>query len=161
MTINTSLAQSQNHRLIFAAIPNVQFNCTRLIFPGVGGGSVSVGTPFQPIHLSGDSFEHDPLVAEILLNEDYSSWYELYQWISQRTFSQSYDQYNRQKESAAGITSDCTVQLFNSANNLQTQFVFEDVFPLKVSSFTLDSQLPEPQPVTFQAIFEYQKFQKL
>lgn len=159
-TPNTNLALPQNYRLVFSTLPDMMFNCTRLSFPGVTGGEVAVPTPFQNIHLSGTSFEHDPLVAEILLNEDYSSYYELVKWIKQRTISESFDQYASQASSDQGITGDCSVQLYSSSNNKSLEFIFEDAFPLSVGGFTLDSTLEQPAPISFQAVFQYQKFSK-
>lgn len=156
--INTNAALPQNFAVIFDNLPNITFNCTRVQFPGVSGGSVQSPTPFQPLHLSGTSFEHDPLSLEVILNEDYSSYFSLVKWIKQRTISESFDQYNDQEASNVGIYSNGTIQLYTSANNPSKIVKFEGLFPLSVSGFTLDSQTEQPEPITFSATFEYQKF---
>jgi hypothetical protein len=156
---NTNLAQPQQFSLSLAHFPQVTFNCTRVQFPGMSGGAVSVPTPFQPIHLSGTSIEHDPLVLTILLNEDYSSYYTLIKWLKGRTISDSFEGYKKLEESESGIVSDGTIQLYTSANNPSARATFSDMFPLSVGGFTLDSQIEGvPQPITFQASFEYQTF---
>lgn len=156
---NTNLAQPQQFSLLLAHFPQVTFNCTRVQFPGMQGGVVGVPTPFQPIHLSGTSIEHDPLVLTILLNEDFSSYYTLIKWVKARTISESYESYEKQELSDAGIVSDGTIQLYTSANNPSAKATFTDMFPVSVSGFVLDSQIEgSPAPIVFQASFEYQTF---
>lgn len=155
---NTNLQQPQNFRLQIEALPDVLFNCQAVTFPGVGGGEVEVPTPFQHQYLSGTSFQHDPLVLTILLNEDLSSYYSLVTWIKNRTISESFTDYNAQAASDAGLISDASLQFYTSANNPSVIATFTDLFPLSVGGFQLDATTEVTSPITFQAQFQYQLF---
>jgi len=154
---NTDAYLPQNFTLIIDNLRDVTYNCQSVTFPGVSGGVATTPTPFQNLNFSGTSYNHEPLSANIILNEDLTSFTSLVKWIKNRTISNSFGDYVKQQDGDIGITSSATLQFYTSANRRFKAATFTDLFPVSVGGFTVSTEVTGTVPViVFPVVFEYQ-----
>ena len=110
--------------------PNIVYFCQSVTIPGIGFGVADQPTIFgHPIKVPTGAFRFEELELSFRVNEDFSNWLELYNWI-RTTGNFTSDcgtlPYNQK-------TSDATLLITNSAYTPKFKVHFKQVFPQYVS----------------------------
>jgi len=147
-TINPNLLNTAKYKLNFSRLPNTVYFCQSINIPGASFSEVMHNTPFIDLWVPGDKLVLDPLIVTFLIDEDLTTWREIYDWMRGMTFPTNFSEYRNldklNKYSRALSTgkpqyADCNVTLLDAANVNNVVFKFYDVFPTALSPFPLNS----------------------
>lgn len=153
---------TNNFRFILRRAPNIQFFVQRANLPGIHSGPITVPSPYIGKHVQGGPVEHDYLEVEFKVQEDMSDYLEIFNWLIKSTYSKSLEDYgelkNQPKYSDAGVESQVTLMILNSAKVPQFEIVFEDAFPTALTGIDFDSSSDTVNYPVVRATFDYQFF---
>lgn len=165
---NQSLAQSTKFKLTFSRLPYVTFFCNAVNLPGVSFSPTQQATPFSDLPVPGDKIEFDPLDISFLVDEDYRSWFTVYDWIRGITFPTTFEEYknlglnNTTTPQSKLIAlsdrpqySDAILTLYTNKNNPNIRVKFKDCFPISLSSIRYSAQDNADVIITGDASFKF------
>lgn len=172
------IAQYSKFKLIFDRVPNVTFFCKSVNLPGIINAEVRVETPFSAFIVPGDKTDFGTLDVNFLVDVNYESWKEVYNWITGLTFPKDFNQYrdlqlqkNVLLTGATGKTgiptgsqySDATLTIYTNRNNPNIRIKYKSCFPVTLGSIDFDVEKTADEPVTCSASFRYSlyEFEKL
>lgn len=134
-------------------LPEVVYNAQEITLPGVGLGVAFMQSQFRAIPFPGTTVTYEPWSFSFIVNDDYSNWISLYEWITGLGRSDGAEEYNAllnaQKEYGEG-----RILLHNANGVLTKQFSLSNVFPTRLSPITLDVS-SEQTLLTATAEFQY------
>ena len=139
--------------------PNLEFFCQSITHPGMLLNSVEV--PFRKIAgipFAGDKLTFNELTANIILDEDMTSYSEMYSWIRRLLDTNSVSALNRTSTTAATYA-DITLHMLSSANNTTKQIRYLDCVPTALGDIQLESTGSGGEFVTFAASFRFSYFE--
>lgn len=137
-----SVLQSNFFKLIFSKIPHVEFWAQKVRIPDLSMGYADHPTRIHDLKWAGEKLKMEPLVTRILVDEALNVYSELYTWM-----------YNVSVNGLASDSfSDCIVEIG------EKKWHFNDVLPVSISSFEMDSAQAGSSPVTLDATFVYNNF---
>jgi|694.fasta_scaffold05502_15 hypothetical protein len=168
------IAQYSKFKLIFDRVPAVTFFCKTVNLPGIINNEVRVETPFSAFMVPGDKTDFGTLDVTFLVDVNYQTWKEVYNWITGLTFPKDFTQYqnllNQQRttlvptpKSRGNQYSDAALTLYTNKNNPNVRVKFKDCFPVALGSIEYDVEKSAETPVTCSASFRYSlyEFEKL
>lgn len=144
---NTNLLTANRFVLSFIRLPSVQFFCQTVNLPGLNLSTIPRNTPFVDITLPGEKLVYDPLSVTFLVDETFSAWREIHDWMRGMTFPTSFEEYkNLQRETKFVHTphpqySDAELTILDSNQRGIYRFKFKDMFPTSLAPFTLSTTL--------------------
>lgn len=142
--------------------PNVNFFVQAVTLPGVSLDAVDTFNPFVTLPYTGDHITYETLSLNFKVNEDLSNWTEIYEWIRDTGFPESYDQHARISSqstmSGGGLKSDISLLIANSNKNLQFEVYFKDAFPVFLSSLQFDATSQDLQYLDATCSFRYTSY---
>lgn len=112
--------------------PNLNFNVQTVRLPGMSLSSTETATPFVTIPNSG-KITYSPLTITFRVNEDMSDYLEIKNWMEGLGAPSTFNQYKDIKESTAGLYSDASLVIMNSAMTGNLTAKFYDLFPIEIS----------------------------
>ena len=114
--------------------------------PSITTGVIIQQTPLKEIYLPGDSLEFSDISVNFQLDEDYTNWKTMMDWIfSNKNFYQ-----NKQEL----IFSDMSIQLGNKKKNMIYSIQLFDMFPFDMSSIEFVTKTDDIEPIEFQCQFK-------
>jgi hypothetical protein len=161
---NKDLLQQTKFLFTFSRIPNTQYFCQEVNLPGGYLDDIIHPTPFSDLHVPGTKFHYDPLEVKFLVNEDLTSWSDIYYWLRGMTFPENFDEYRNLKNlspftinSKKPQYSDGSLQILTALNNRKITIDFYDLFPENLSgiNFTTTDENTTPLVATANFRFSY------
>lgn len=140
--INLSLLQPGQYQLLINRLPTIPFFCQNIQMPNVNYGFATQATPFHDLALTGDKLTFGDLVVSVLVDENLSTYSEIYNWIKNLS----------NLDNILDDVSDAHIQVGPKT------FHFKDLFPVDISGFNLASNLSDVPAITFTASFKYTLF---
>ena len=123
----------------------------------------SVEVPFRKIAgipFAGDKLTFNELTANIILDEDMTSYAEMYNWIRRLLDTNPVSPLNRASDTAPTYA-DITLHMLSSANNVTKQIRYLDCVPTSLGDIQLVTTAAGNEFVTFAASFRFTYFELL
>jgi len=139
--------------------PNLEFFCQSITHPGMLLNSVEV--PFRKIAgipFAGDKITFNELTANIILDEDMSSYEEMYKWIRRLLDTPPTSALNRSANNPPTYA-DITLHMLSSANNVTKQIRYLDCIPTSLGDIQLESTASGSEFISFAASFRFSYFE--
>lgn len=162
---STDLLQPTKFLLTFGRIKETQFFCQRVNIPGVSIVDIESPTTFANLKIPGNKITYDSFEIEFLVDNNLSSWRNIYEWIVGLSIPHNFDEYrllNRQNKNTVFEKqpqySDATVTILNGLNNPKLRIVFDNIFPKSISSINFDTQLSAETIITASASFSFTNY---
>ena len=102
--------------------------------------------PFSPINIQGDTLFYEDLTIRFLVDEDLEAYTEIFNWITALTAPKAFSQYKTERDtnkvlrrSTGNLFSSAELIILNNNMNPNKEVIFDDVFPVSLSSIEFDS----------------------
>lgn len=164
LTENFNYLQPTSFKLVIDRrnYPNLEFFCQNVTHPGMLMNSVEVpfrrvaGVPFP-----GDTLTFNELNTNIILDEDLTSYNEMFSWIRRllQTNMGKGGRGNIQSDVDAPTYSDITLSILSSHNNLTKQVRYIDCIPTSLGDIQFQSTSGGSDFITFNASFRFNYFE--
>ena len=153
---NTSFLSPIGFRFLLNNFPEVNYFCQSATLPGISISTIPVPTPLKTIELSGDEVAFEELTIKFIVDENMKNWLSIYDWIIGLGFPTKEGQakYIKLSENSE-LTTDATLTVLSGNMNPQINFVFQNCFPLNLSSIAFDSGGTDIDYVTADVSFRY------
>ena len=156
---NTNLLQPTKFLLTFDRIGDIQYFCQTVSIPSVSLGEVNRATPFLDMFSPGTKLNYDPLDIEFLINEDMSSWVEMYKWFISIADPDGFEKRDGSKElQTIKHFSDASLTILSALNNPIIRIHFRNLFPLTLGSVDFDTKSSAETIMTVRATFRYESY---
>lgn len=149
-------------------LPNTNYFVQSINVPSVQAGDATMPTPFVNIPTIGDRLTYSEFQLSFKVDEDMTNYIELYDWMLQLGFPESFEQakniYEKQNNVdflADGPYSDATLTILNSAMNPNLSVIFEDSYPIALSDLQFSTTSGSVDYIECQATFRYKLFRIL
>jgi hypothetical protein len=149
---NTNFQESTAFRLSIRKIPNTIYFCQSVNLPGLSIDKVSQDTPFTPVSYPGTSVTMEDFRIKFLVAEDLSNWLEIYNWIRSCSTVKDFSEIVSLETS---LSSDATLSLLSSKNNLNFNVRFTNLFPTSLGSIDFDYSQTDVIPLSCDVTFAY------
>lgn len=159
---NLNFLSPLNFRFQIKKCPMVNFFIQNVNLPGIALGAPVQPNPFVEIPKPGDHLNYDELMINFKLDEDLQNYLELHNWITQLGFPQRYEQYRtlsgQPVYTGEGVFSDMSLIILTSSKNPNYEVVFQDAFPVSLSSVVFDSTQEDVNHLEAAATFRYKLY---
>lgn len=150
------------YRFFINKTPGIDFFVQRVDIPGMSLGAANQPNMFaSPIPHPGD-IAFDDLVVTFKVGENLEGYLEIWNWMRELGFPNEFQEYrdivtrNDNFNPGRGeITVDGEVTIYNSEWKPTFKFTFRDLFPISISSLSMNSTDPTVTYVTATATFKY------
>ena len=139
--------------------PNLEFFCQSFIHPGMIMNSVEV--PYQKITgipFIGDKLTFNELQANIILDENLTSYDEMYSWMRRNLDIEMVTPTQRTADQPPAM-SDMTLSILSSHNNTTKQVRYIDCIPTALTDIQFESTSGGESFVVFGASFRFSYFE--
>ena len=167
-TINKSILNKNNFRLLIDKIPTVEYYVQSVNIPGLQFSSVAIGAGVGlDAYFPGDKIEFGKLTVKFLVDEDLENFKEVYDWMNAIVPIQDpsdYANYTKTVKPDSGLISGVDADLnqnsditlvTNTNKNIPNKFFkFYDCFPTSLGELELVSG-GDSEPVTCQIEFQF------
>jgi len=162
LTENINLFQPTGFKLIINRknFPNLQFFAQSVSHPAVTLNAAELPFPrVQSVPQPGDTITYTELNAMILLDEDFNSYTEMYNWMLRLVQSNHVSPYDATLgDGIAPTTHDITVTALTSHNNLNKTIKYIDAFPTSVGDVQFEATNSGVEYIVFPVSFRYTYF---
>ena len=145
--------------------PKVSYFGYAINIPSLSFGSATQTTYLKDIPIPGDKIDFEDLSLQFMVDENLENYMEIQNWIRGIGFPESLKQiYDFQKEdtdleqpyrSQLNLYSDGTLTVLDSQNNPKFKIVFENLFPVALSTLEFDAKQTDLQYFTASVTFKY------
>lgn len=144
--------------------PKIDFFCNSANIPGINLGVAVQPSPLKALPVPGETLTFDDLTIRFMVDEDMENYLEVWNWLFQFGFPESFEQYQRlldEDENSRGIQnaisgmSDGSLIIYNSNYNPNLKVVYKDLFPISLGPVVFDSTMAEVKYATAEVIFKY------
>ena len=162
-TINKSILNKNNFRLLIDKIPTVEYYVKTVNIPGLQFSEVA-----QPAGIGldaffpGDKVAFDTLDVTFLVDEDLENYLEIQHWLRGLGFPDSlkeiYDWQSSNPNTPRGelnYTCDGTLNVLSSSNTPNFKVKFLDMFPVSLSDLDFDATDSDIDYLTANVTFKY------
>ena len=148
--------QLNEFKFVLHRTPPMVYFCQSVSLPSIVVGETKLPTPFGvQVRRAGTSLLQDNLSIDFIVNENMSNWAEIRNWM---TILINETDFRQQSPNEMEKFSDATLIMMNSNSKGFIQFTFKDIFPIELSSITLDTKVTDISPATCRATFAYSGF---
>jgi hypothetical protein len=143
MTFNKNMLSPLGFTFTIKKLPEFNFFVQSVTIPGIQLGTTDQPTPFKKIPIFGDHVEFGNIQVTFKINEDLGNYIEIYNWIYGLGFPTEYDEFKQlrdKNEIGEGLESDGVLTILSSNQQPIVQLDIEDMFPVGISDFTMDSR---------------------
>ena len=150
-----SLFSSHNWTMTISGIEGSEF-IVKTRVPDIACSSTEVNARTATYHLAGDKITFEPLIVDILLNENIDTFIHLYEWFVNIRSPKSENTNLSDKE----IENTILLSINGNQGASSRRIIFYDVRPTALSGFELSTQTDttEAQSVTLTVVFSYFNF---
>lgn len=149
-------------KLVFTRLPNVVLFARSAILPSVSVREMTVNNPILPINVSSTKMDQGSFQITFKIDEDMVNYRELYNWMVDLTFGRETSLYlnvgERKIADDAGVRSDATLMILNSAKNPNIKIDLKDVFPINLTPQTFDASRTDIDYLECTAEFSFRYF---
>ena len=142
--------------------PNLNFFVTDVNLPQISLGNVEVPTPFKLINVPGSKLEYGDFNLTFTMDEDMSTYFEIYNWLIGLGFPENFNQYkglkNAQKGTANQLFSDATLTTMTSDMVPNIEVTFEDLFPTSIDQINFTTSDTDVNYISASVSFKYKIF---
>lgn len=161
---NTNPLQATKFLLTFDRISTITYFCQTTNLPGVSLGEVERSTPFIEQFSPGTKLKYESLDISFIVNEDLSSWKNLYDWFLSIANPDGFDGRNNVpgiSAKAYNYFSDAKLVILSALNNPVFAVDFKNVFPISMSGLEFDTTTDANKIITCNATFRYESYNYL
>lgn len=157
MPQNTSLLQSTKYTFSFPNLPFLNYFVTNVNIPGISTNEVTVSTPFSDTYRHGDKLVYEPLMVNILLDEDLRVWEETHNWLTSLTFPRRFEEYapNQSKQQFKDKYYDSILTINTNSNIANMRLKFRNCHPTSLSGLQFSTNDSELENITSSITFRY------
>ena len=142
--------------------PTVNFFVQNINLPGLHLANIDVNNQFVRVPKGGDHIDYDELMINFKVDETLTNWLEIHNWIRGMGFPESFSEYsalnNQPQATGLGLYSDASLVICNSQRIPKFNVIFEDAFPISLSSIIFDNTQSNETYLTAAATFKYTKY---
>ena len=145
--------------------PNLNFYVQNVNLPGIHLPPVEVGNQFVKKPFPGDHIEYDDIMINFKVDENFTNYLELYNWIKGMGFPNRFSEHaainektNSSVKLGEGIYSDISLIIMNSARKPAFEVTFKDAFPISLSSLIFDVTREDIAYIDAAATFRYTSY---
>ena len=167
-TINKSILQKNNFRLLIDKVPTVEYFVRTANVPGISFSETPVATGIGlDAYFPGDKVEFETLNVTFLVDEDLENYQEMYNWMTQIVPVADSADYQRltgstmntlgvsgSDQKGENLVSQITLVTNTNKNIPNRYFRFYDAFPISLGSLEMQSG-SETAPVTCDIQFRF------
>lgn len=158
LTSNINLFQPTGFRVIIDRknYANLEFFVQSVNHPGAANPAVETSYKrIQSVPQPGGQMEYGELTMDVLLDEDFNSYIEVYDWMLRLVQT---DQITTRRTSAQPTYADIVVTALTSHNNKNKQFTYVDCIPVAIGDIQFQAQNQSVEYVTFPVSFRFSYF---
>ena len=164
---NTNYLQPTKFLMTFGRIPDTTWFCQSVNIPGVSVGQAPINFPSVMVYSPGNQILYNNFNMNFLVNENATSWIQLYDWF--RSFASPdgtdernlktalQNQYNNMASDKQQY-SDATLTVLSNLNNPLFRVEFTNMFPVSLSDIFFDTKQSADDMITADATFVYDQF---
>ena len=164
LTENINLFQPTSFNVVIDRenYSNLRFFVQRVNHPGAANSAVEV--PFSRIGsvpMPGNTMTYGSLTMDILLDEDFNSYIEMYNWMLRLVNTKQVnarDAYS-QSSSPTATYSDIVITALTNSNNKNIEFKYVDCIPVSVGDVSMEATNSGVDFLTFNAEFRFSYFE--
>lgn len=130
---NLNFLSPNGFRFTISKIPNVSYFVQSVTLPDVGLNPLEFANPFTRVQVAGAKLYYSPLELRFTVDEDMTNYLEIYRWLEEIGFPETYDQYTPEYQV------DGTLTIMSSHKNPNLEVKFRDMFPISLSNLTFNS----------------------
>jgi hypothetical protein len=142
--------------------PNLNFFVTDVNLPRISLGNIELPTPFKVINVPGNKLEYGDFNLSFKMDEDMSTYFEIYNWLIAIGFPENFDQYKGLKEQKKGdvnqLLSDATLTIMTSDMVPNIEVTFQDLFPTGIDDINFTTSDDDVNYVSATVSFKYKIF---
>jgi hypothetical protein len=142
--------------------PNLNFFVTDVNLPQISLGNIELPTPFKLINIAGSKLEYGDFNLTFKLDEDMTTYFEIYNWLIAIGFPENFDQYKGLKESQRGtpnqLVSDATLTIMTSDMIPNIEVNFQDLFPTSIGDINFTTSDNDVNYISASVSFKYKIF---
>jgi hypothetical protein len=139
-------------------LPHVSFYTQSVDLPGLTIGKTQYPTPFQNLPMHGDQVEFEDFSVTFRVSENMDNYIEVMNWIIGMGKPKGFEQFKDLKENE-GIYSDATLIMMNSTQNPNITVSFKNLFPISLSSISMDAATDNVEYAICTVAFAYESFE--
>tara|TARA_Y100001956_G_scaffold56876_1_gene55900 strand:+ start:515 stop:1036 length:522 start_codon:yes stop_codon:yes gene_type:complete len=144
----------------FARIPKTSFTCTSVSIPSLALGITNYASLFSDLPIEGDKINFEQLSISFIVNEDFSNYIEVFNWITSIGFPDSFDQFSlkdslAQSTSTNTLRSDMNIIVNTNKSNPNYNILFKDAFPTSLGNIDFNAGSASIDPIIVQATFAF------
>jgi hypothetical protein len=134
--LENNLTQQNRFEMVFSVLPNVTYTLNEVNLPGLNISNPTIPTIFNTTWQGADSATFDQLNINFLVQENFSNYFEIHDWMRAISFPDSFD--NRQDllrfegEDSYGF-----LTINNSNNRPLFRFHFYNIIPNTLTGLEL------------------------
>ena len=154
--INTSFLSPIGFKFQLNNFPEVNYFVQSASLPGISISAIDVPTPLKTVAMVGDEVSFEELSIKFIVDENMKNWLSIYDWIIGLGFptKEGQEKYKKLSENSE-VTTDATLTVLTGNMNPQINFIFQECFPLNLSSIAFDSGGSDIDYVTADVSFRY------
>jgi len=151
-----------NFQLVLQRAPAFDFFVQKLNLPYVRLPDFDIPTPLLALGGAGTHLEWGYLNVTFKVNEDFSNYIEIFNWIQGLGFPDSNREYANLEQMPVelddGLRSDISLIVMNSIKQPFAEFKFISAFPVALSELNFDVTLPTTTYLNATATFRYDQY---
>ncbi len=132
--IDRNFLSKDNFRAVFSNFPKMEYFIQSFEFPGVNVAPLKQPSYLKGIDIHGSLIEYDDLSITFAINEDFSNYREIYNWLVKTGTPQKLEEYQSPDD-----LDHCTLMVTSNNKNTILKVRFDKLFPTALSSFTFDT----------------------
>lgn len=145
------------YKMVLKRAPGVSFFLTNVVLPSITSTPAMMPTPFKNLPFTPDKLEFSHVTFDFKVDEFLYNYLEIYDWLKEMAFPESYDQHKKGLESGL-MYSDMSIFILDSSMQPRIECIFENAFPITLSEMNLTSQDDDVNFISCQTEFKYSKY---
>lgn len=159
---NKNFLSPVGYKLEIPRAPNFNYFIQSVDFPTISLDRTEAPTPFRPLNLPADHINYGDLDITFKIDEDLKGYFEIYEWMKALGRPESGEQaktiYTKRPGDGEGIYSQVGLTLLTSNMQPHITFRFVDVLPLRLSGFTMESNVSDIEYITASLSLSFRNF---
>jgi len=141
--------------------PKVSFFSNGCRIPDITLNTTVQNNYFKAIDIPGDQVEYGDFYLKFIVDENMENYMAIHNWITALGFSQNHDEFKKLITNEDGIQdprlqfSDGTLQILNSNYRTIAKVVFEDLYPVSLTSLEFEATDTDINYFTAEVTFKY------
>ena len=162
---NRNFLSPTGFKFLLNRAPKVSFFGNSANLPAISMGTAIQASYLKNIDQPGDKVEFGDFNFRFLVDENLENYLEIYNWIRGLGYPESlkeiYDwqggveNFLQPDQSQLNLYSDATLQILTSSDNPNFKVVFQDMFPVDLSTLNFDATREDVAYFTAEATFKY------